>query len=404
VISPPGGAALARSINLDSIDPEASLAGRARAAAAGFASQAASAARGRKPMFKTLSAAVLAALACTLPGASGAQTLPERDFTVVGTWGMLSHWRDREDAFWNKTIPEASGGSYTINAKPLTELGLTGHGMMRDLSVGAFDFAHGVFLYVSADSPVIDGGDLAGVVPDLASMRQAMDAYLPVLNEEFAAKYDSTILMLYAWPRSYMYCNLPADTPDQIGLDVLKNLKIRSYGASLADLIGALEAQPVPVAFGDVPQALQRGVIDCGVTGVASAYDAKWYQVATHEVRIPVGYTASFLAVNNEVWNGLKPEEQEFFRTQAAALEEIMWTATAAEDERGMTCNTTGPCATEVGGMKAVTLTPEAAAELKTRVQEGVLKSFAARCDAVSPGCAARWSETIGAALGYDAL
>ncbi len=355
-------------------------------------------------MLRTLSAAVVAAMTMALPGASAAQDLPERDFTVVGTWGMLSHWRDREDAFWNKTVPEASGGKYRINARPLTELGLTGHGMMRDLSVGAFDFAHGVFLYVSADSPVIDGGDLAGVVPDLDAMRASMEAYLPVLNQEFAEKYDSTILMLYAWPRSHMYCNLPADTPDQIGLDVLKGLKIRSYGASLADLIGVLEAQPVPVAFGDVPQSLQRGVIDCGVTGTASAYDAKWYQVATHEVRIPVGYTASFLAVNNEVWNGLTEAEQAFFRQQAAELEEVMWKATAAEDDRGMNCNTSGPCETEIGGMKAVTLTPEAAAELKAKVQEGVLKPFAARCDAVSPGCGKRWSETIGAVLGYDAM
>lgn len=348
-----------------------------------------------------LAAAALALAALALPPAAPAQTLNERSFTVVGTWGTLSHWRDSEGPFWNEIIPAASGGKFTINAKPLTELGLSGHGMMRDLAVGAFDFAHGVFLYVSADSPVIDGGDLAGVVPDLATMRQVMDVYRPVLNAEFEEKYNSTILMLYAWPRSHMYCNLPADTPDQIGLEALRGLKIRSYGASLGDLIGALGAQPVPVAFGEVPQALQRGVLDCGVTGTASAYDSKWYQVASHEVRIPVGYTASFLAVNRDVWTALTDDERAFFQAQADALEDRMWEATAREDTRGMDCNTTGPCATEIGGMKIVTLTDAALAEFKTLVQDHVIQAFGKRCEAVSPGCAANWNATIGALLGY---
>jgi TRAP-type C4-dicarboxylate transport system substrate-binding protein len=347
--------------------------------------------------------AAVAAAALGLSASASAQELPERDFVVVGTWGMLSHWRDREDAFWNEQVPDASGGAYDINARPLTELGLSGHGVMRDLALGAFDFAHGVFLYVSADSPVIDGADLAGVVPDLATMREVMDAYRPVLNAEFNEKYNSTILMLYAWPRSHMYCNLPEDTPDEIGLDTLEGLKIRSYGTSLADLIGALNAQPVPVAFGEVPQALQRGVIDCGVTGTASAYDAKWYQTATHEVRLPVGYTASFLAVNNDVWNALTDEEREFFRKQAQDLEDRMWEATAAEDARGMNCNTSGPCETEIGGMKAVTLSDEAVEALRAKVQEGVVAPFGARCDAASPDCSDRWNDTIGALLGYDA-
>jgi hypothetical protein len=80
-----------------------------------------------------------------------------------------------------------------------------------------------------------------------------------------------------------------------------------------------------------------------------------------------------------------------------------MWEATAAEDARGMNCNTSGPCETEIGGMTAVTLTDAAVQELKEKVQEGVIAPFAERCNEVSPDCGDRWSETIGALLGYDA-
>ncbi|MCC5989042.1 MAG: hypothetical protein JJT95_15315 [Pararhodobacter sp.] len=84
------------------------------------------------------------------------------NFAVVGTWGQLAHWQDREGSFWNEVLPAASDGRLTATARPLTELGMDGTTVMRELRSGAFDFAHGVFLYVAADSPVIEGGDLVG--------------------------------------------------------------------------------------------------------------------------------------------------------------------------------------------------------------------------------------------------
>lgn len=351
-----------------------------------------------------LAATMLVAAAGATATVGAARAMEERNFSVVGTWGQLAHWKERESTFWNETLPAASGGKLTANAKPLTELGLDGAKVMRDVRAGAFDFAHGVFLYISSDSPVIEGADLAGMVPDLETQRKVMDAYKPVLNKEFNEKYDATILMLYAWPKSFMYCNLPDDVDGEISLDALKGIKIRSYGASLADFIqGTLEAQPVPVAFGEVPQALQRGVIDCGVTGTASAYDAKWYQTASSEVRIPVGYTASFLAVSNDVWNSLDEETKALVESELAKLEDEMWAATARDDERGMNCNTSGPCDTEIGGMKAVSLTAEAQQELKDSVGASVIQAWAERCKARSDTCVADWNETIGALLGYEA-
>ncbi|MEM8853409.1 MAG: TRAP transporter substrate-binding protein [Pseudomonadota bacterium] len=355
-------------------------------------------------MKTSLSAAALAASLVIGVGVTPANALEERQFNVVGTWGQLAHWREREDAFWNETLPNVSGGKLTANAKPLTELGLDGRKVMRDVRAGAFDFAHGVFLYISGDSPVIEGADLAGMVPDVETFRKVMDAYLPVLNKEFDEKYDAKILMLYAWPRSQMYCNLPEDTGSEISLDALKGLKIRSYGASLADFIGGtLEAQPVPVAFAEVLPSLQRGVIDCGVTGNTSAYDAKWWQVATHEVRIPVGYTASFLAVSNRVWDSLSDEAKALLTEEIGKLEDAMWAATAADDDRGMNCNTDGPCETENGNMKAVSLSADAQAAMKASLEEAVIQAWAERCKARSDTCVEDWNGTIGELLGLTA-
>jgi len=60
--------------------------------------------------------------------------MDKREFKVVGTWGNLANWKQHESRFWNEVLPKASGGNLTANAKPYTELGLSGFEVMRLLS------------------------------------------------------------------------------------------------------------------------------------------------------------------------------------------------------------------------------------------------------------------------------
>lgn len=336
----------------------------------------------------------------------GAPALAQsKEFAVVGTWGQLDHWKERESKFWNETLPEVSGGELTANAKPLTELGLEGTTVMREVRSGAFDFAHGVFLYISADSPVIEGADLAGVTPDLETFREVMEAYKPVMQDEFERLYNSRILMLYPWPQTHLICAMPEDPPSEVTLDTFKGLKVRSFGSSASDFITeTLNAVPVPVAFGEVLPSLQKGALDCGATGVLSAYSAKWYQGANVDVQYSLGYTASFLAVNNDVWVSLTDEQRSLLEEEIGKLEEEMWSSAAQDDTDGMNCLADGPCPKgETGGMRAVSLTDEAEKELRASLEDGVLKNWAQRCEARSEGCAEAWNDTIGEIVGLTA-
>lgn len=353
--------------------------------------------------FGTIAASV--ATAALLMTATTATAQEEREFSVVGTWGVLAHWQEREGPFWNEQLPAASDGKLKANARPLTELGMDGTTVMRELRSGAFDFAHGVFLYVAGDSPVIEGSDLSGVTPDLKTFQQVMEVYKPVLEAEFQKLFNSHILMLYAWPQTHLYCNMPDDTPQEVGLEAFEGLKIRSFGASMSDFITeTLSAVPVGVAFGEVLPSLERGALDCGATGTLSAYSASWHQGASHDLQVSLGYTASFLAVNNDTWNGLTDEQRALIEKEVAILEETMWAATLAEDADGINCMADGPCDRgETGGMTQMTLTDEALAQMRASIEGGVIANWAERCEARSPGCVENWNNTIGKLLGYEA-
>ena len=53
--------------------------------------------------------------------------------------------------------------------------------------------------------------------------------------------------------------------------------------------------------------ALEKGVVDCGITGTMSAYKAKWQQVATHAYTLRVGWGLAFGAMNMDKWNSMTP-------------------------------------------------------------------------------------------------
>ena len=354
--------------------------------------------------FPSLRTAVLAGLAASILAFAGPVTaqVQTKEFKVVGTWSFLDHWKEREGPFWNERVPELSGGKLTANAKSQTELGLSGFEIMRLLKLGVFDAVHGVTTYVAQDSPMIEGADLAGVIQDLSTYRRANEAYRSILSREFEEVYGAKLLMLYAWPSQQLWCNLGDKSIKEYGLDQLKGKKIRTYSTTLGDFIEGVGGSAVTIAFAEVVPALQKGVADCGLTGTLPAYNAKWWQVVTHNIRIRLGYASSFLAMNLNVWNSLNAETQEFFQTHLKTLEEEMWVATALNDQAGMDCNAAGPCDRgEPGGMVPIEPTEADQAKLKDIVENFVLKRWAKRCG--TQKCVDEWNATIGKIAGMKA-
>lgn len=348
---------------------------------------------------------IAGAIALALGLAAGSQAasadVDTREFKVVGTWGNLQNWKDHESRFWGKVLPEASGGKLTANAKPYTELGLSGYEVMRLLKLGVYDAVHGLTSYTSQDSPALEGIDLAGAVQDFGTYRKAIDAYEPIIARELADKYNARLLNLYTFPSQQLWCNLGDKNIKNVSLKDLANRKIRTYSTTLGDFIEGLGSSAVTIAFAEVVPALQKGVADCGITGTMPAYNAKWWQVVTHNIRVRLGYAATFTAMNMNTWNSLSSDSQKLIMAEMTKLTDEQWTSTAALDQEGMNCNASGPCKSgEPGGMVAVEPSAADKAQLESIVNDFVLKRWAKRC---GKACADEWNSTVGKVLGMTA-
>ncbi|WP_413465176.1 TRAP transporter substrate-binding protein [Janthinobacterium rivuli] len=117
-----------------------------------------------------------------------------------------------------------------------------------------------------------------------------------------------------------MSANKPLHTPADF-----KGLKMRIQSSKVLDAqMRALGANPQVLAFSEVYQALQTGVVDGTENPPSNMYTQKMHEVQKHVTVSNHGYLGYAVIVNKKFWDGLPPE----IRTQ---LEKAMREATTFE-------------------------------------------------------------------------
>lgn len=349
-------------------------------------------------MVRVLSTVAMAAAFAGMIGAATAADLPKNSFKAVGTWGNLSNYTDYEGPFWSKTITEHSNGAITAHAPPLTELGLKGFEVMRLVKLGVFDFAFGVIGYIASEDAVFEGVDLSVVAQDIKTAREVTKVYRPTLEKAFEKTFGAKLMMMYPFPSQMLFCNKEIKN-----IGDLKGKKIRVYSTTLGDFVEGVGGNSVTVAFAEVVPALEKGVVDCGITGTMPAYKAKWYQVANTAYALRVGWGIGFGAFSLKRWNTLDKATQEFLTKEITQLEDQIWTGIGKEDEMGLICNTGvgGKCSEGEPGKMKLVKPSQADVEVRRKVLENyILKRWAARC---SPECVKNWNDTVGKLVGVKA-
>ena len=226
--------------------------------------------------------------------------------------------------------------------------------------------------------------------------RAMVDAARPMVDDIYRDRFNSHVLAIAPYPPQVVFCN-----HEIAGLEDLKGLKVRASGRMTAKLLEALGAEGVNVSFAEVPGALQKGVVDCAVTGAGSGYSAGWWEVSTHLMPLPLGgWDPVVTAINMDKWNSLSPELQTLIETKIKTdFEDPAWATAQNALVNDIACLTgNGTCPS--GEARSMTLVEASDADFATArgiLVSQVLPEWAERAGG---DWAKRWNESVGAVVG----
>jgi len=210
--------------------------------------------------------------------------------------------------------------------------------------------------------------DLPYILPDLATLRKVTEG---PLGAKLLKKLEPKGMTgLAYWDNGFkeMTANKKLITPDDY-----KGVKFRVQSSKVLEAqFRALGAVPQVMAFSEVYQALQTGVVDGQENTTSNIYSQKMHEVQKYMTMTNHGYIGYVVVVNKKFWDGLPAD----IRGQ---LEKAMKEAT--EFGNGQSAKENDDALAEIkktGKTEIITLTPEQDAAMR-KAMDPVYKDVATR-------------------------
>ncbi|MCR0980786.1 TRAP transporter substrate-binding protein [Roseomonas populi] len=236
--------------------------------------------------------------------------------------------------YLREMLAQRTNNRLTMQLSSHAERNLGGAEIVRLVRSGQADIGAGTLSTLSGDVPILDGIDLAGLSPDIEQAKKIADAILPAANRDLE-RFGVRLMVIYPFPAQVLFCRQPfATLPD------LRGRKIRTFGNSLNDLVTSLGAQPVSIGFPEVYSALERGVVDCAVTGTGSGAAGRWPEVSSHISDLPLSWSLAGYMVNLAWWNRLDPAVRAFMEGTFREMNDKLWDLGRIATEDGLACAT----------------------------------------------------------------
>jgi TRAP-type C4-dicarboxylate transport system substrate-binding protein len=334
-----------------------------------------------------------AALLLCACGAS-AQTAPAYKLHIVGGLVGLHTYTRHEEPFWTRELSRLSAGRFDADIVPFDRAGIPATEMLRLVQLGVVPFGTMQLSAIAAQFPEYGGVDLAGMNPDMASLKRSVAAFRPYLEKQLRDRHGVELLALYVYPAQVIFCKKPLT-----GLSDLAQRRIRVSGATQADFIGALGAVPVLTGFAEIMTHWKSGNVDCAITGSMSGNSLGLAEVASHLHALPLTWGLSVFGANRSAWDALPPDLKSLLRRELPRLEAGIWAESEAETAQGIACNQ-GAANCTAGRRGRMVLVPISAQDERRRQEifnGAVLARWLQRCPT---RCAEVWSQTLGPARG----
>ncbi|MDA7418156.1 TRAP transporter substrate-binding protein [Xenophilus arseniciresistens] len=312
---------------------------------------------------------------------------------VVGGLAGVNQYK-LEERFWASDLARLSQGRYSASIVPFNKAGVPGTEMLNLMKLGVIPMGTALLSQVSTDEPDFAAPDLAGLNPDMATLRRVVSAYRPTLSDELERRFNIQLLAVYVYPAQMIFCRNALQQ-----LSDLRGRRIRVSGQSQADFVHALEATPVTTEFADIISNISSASTDCAITGSMSGHVIGLHRYTSYLYALPINWGLGVFGVNRDAWKAMPADLRTLVHNEIPKLEDAVWKEAERETWAGVACNSgVGECPGGAAGrMTVVNPSPADRRQLEDIFRQKILPRWIQRCGA---NCTALWEQTIGTALG----
>lgn len=224
------------------------------------------------------------------------------------------HGQNQGSLAFAKYVEEKTKGAIKINVFPMGQLGAE-MSMAEQVQSGTLEMASITTAVLQNFVPQAAVLDLPFVFPNRET------AYAVLDDKEFQKKFFD-----YFTPKGFQAIGFtenefrditnskrPIRKPED-----LKGLKIRVMQSPIyLDTFNQVGASAVPMAFPEIYNALQQGVIDGQENPIYTSILMKFTEVNKYATLTKHILTECIIVIGTDLWNSLSPEEQQIFREAA---------------------------------------------------------------------------------------
>ncbi len=282
------------------------------------------------------------------------------------------------ETFFRPNLLERTNGKVEFITSSFPELGLAGPDTLSLVTDGTLDSATIYGGYVGGEMPPIEIQNLWGIYSSREQEFEATQAIIKDIEELVLAETGGVIMNhnWYAGNDQFFFCREKVDT-----LEGFEGKKTRSHSAALSDWINGMGATAQFLAFAEVYTAIERGILDCGVTGADAGFGQRWYEVTDYIIGPLLSFPSNNNVINAEKWASIPEDLQQIIIEEAAKSELEALRIAAIQNEMGLLKNTSDdPRGAGIDAMEFVPFSDEMTfRSLNTAVMEHVVPAWVNR-------------------------
>ena len=272
--------------------------------------------------------------------------------------------------FLSPSLEERTGGQLTVASSSFPELGIAGPDTLALVRDGTLDMVSVLGVYVAGELPELEIQSLFGIYTEREQQFGATINIDPHLRDLLVENSGGGHVISINWHNGddiFLFTKDPLNMPEDFD-----GMKTRAFGTSISDWIHGMGGEAQFLAFAEVYTALERGILEAGVTGGDAGHGQRWYEVVNYINGPLTSWPTSHNVISKEVWESIPDDLQAIFEEESARMELEALRLGSIQNELGLQKNIDA-------GLGYIEFGPEMRALSDKAVTESVLPNWVDR-------------------------